>query len=70
MAGKLEQAQDSDDAEEFKDIGILDVRDKLLEEEICVEADCGHKVDNIHGRVEKITAVGTAEESETWEGVS
>ena len=59
MTGQLEQPQYPDDAEEFKDISILDMGNELLEEEVCVETDGGHKVNNINGRLEKITAVWT-----------
>ena len=48
VAGDFKQPYDSDDAEELKDISILNMRGNLLEEEIGVKADCCHKVNNIH----------------------
>ena len=62
MSREFKQTENSNDAEEFKNVSILDVRDEVLKTKVCVEADCSHKVDNVYGRLEKITAVWTAEE--------
>ena len=48
MSGQLEQSQDSNDAEELEDVGILDVRDVLLEKEIRIEADGSDIINHIH----------------------
>ena len=48
VAGELEQPEDPDDGEELEDIGVLDVGDVLLEEEVGVEADGGDVVNHIH----------------------
>ena len=63
MAGELEQPEDPDDREELEDVGVLDVRHVLLEEEVGVEADGGHEVNDVDGGLEKITFVWTTEKS-------
>ena len=64
MAGQLEQSQDSDDAEEFEDVGILDVRDVLLEKEVRIEADGSDIINHIHWRLQEITLIRTGEKPE------
>ena len=64
MAGQLEQSQDSDDAEELEDVGILDVRDVLLEKEIRIEADGSDVINHIHWRLQEITLIRTREKPE------
>ena len=59
MSRQLEQSQNANDAEELEDVRVLDVGDEMLEDKVGVEADGGHKVNNIDGRLEKITFVGT-----------
>ena len=59
MACQLEQPEDPDDGEELEDVGVLDVGDVLLEEEVGVEADGGDVVDHIHRRLEKVALIGT-----------
>ena len=59
MSGQLEQPKDPDDAKELKHVRILDVGDEVLKDEVCVEADCGHQVNDVDGRLEKITFVRT-----------
>ena len=41
----------------------LNVRDEVLEDEVGVEADGGHEVNDVDGGLEKITFVWTAEKS-------
>ena len=64
MAGELEQPEDPDDREELEDVGVLDVRHVLLEEEVGVEADGGDIVNHVHRGLEEITFVGAGNESE------
>ena len=59
VSRQLEQSQNPNDAEELEDVRVLDVGDEMLEDKVGVEADGGHKVNNIDGRLEKITFVGT-----------
>ena len=59
MACQLEQPEDPDDGEELEDVGVLDVGDVLLEEEVGVEADGGDVVNHIHRRLEKVALIGT-----------
>ena len=63
MAGELEQPEDPDDAEELENVRVLDVGDEMLEDEVRVETDGGHKVYDIHRGIEKITSIGAAQES-------
>ena len=49
----------SDDAEEFKDISILDVGHEMLEDEIGVETDGRNKIYHIDRGVEEITSIWT-----------
>ena len=51
VSGQLEESQDPDDAEELEDIRVLDVGDEVVEDEVGVKADGGHKVNNIDGRL-------------------
>ena len=64
MSGQLEQSQDSDDAEELEDVGILDVRDVLLEKEVRIEADGSDIINHIHWRLQEITLIRTGEKPE------
>jgi hypothetical protein len=48
MTSELEQAKDPDDAEELKDIRILEMGDMLLEEEVGLEADGRNIVNHIN----------------------
>ena len=64
MACQLEQPEDPDDGEELEDVGVLDVGDVLLEEEVGVEADGGDVVDHIHRRLQKVALVGTRDKPE------
>ena len=66
MAGEFEQPEDPYDAEELEDVRVLDVGDEVLEDEVGVEADGGHKVNNIDGGLEEITFVWTTEKP-GWE---
>ena len=66
VPGQLEQPQDPNDAEELEDVRILDVGHEVLEDEVGVEADGGHEVNNIDGGLEEITFVRTTEKPE-WE---
>ena len=59
VACQLEQPEDPDDGEELEDVGVLDVGDVLLEEEVGVEADGGDVVNHIHRGLEKVALVGT-----------
>ena len=59
MACQLEQPEDPDDREELEDVGVLDVGDVLLEEEVCVEADGGDVVNHIHRGLQKVALIGT-----------
>ena len=59
MASELEQPEYSDNAEKLKHVGILDVGDVLLEEEVCVEADGGDVVNHIHRGLQKVALIGT-----------
>ena len=61
VAGEFEQPEDPDDAEELEDVRVLDVGDEVLEDEVGVEADGGHEVNDIDGGLEKITFVRTTE---------
>ena len=70
MAGELEQPEDPDDREELEDVGVLDVRDMLLEEEVGVEADGGHVVDHVHRGLQKVTLVRTGNEPAVRRGIS
>ena len=47
MSRQLEQSQNPNDAEELEDVRVLDVGDEVLEDEVGVEADGGHEVNNI-----------------------
>ena len=47
MAGKLEQAKDPNDGEKLEDIGVLDVAEIVLEQEVAVEAEGGDEVDPV-----------------------
>ena len=47
MTGQFEQPEDPDDAEELEHVRVLDVGDEVLEDEVGVEADGGHEVNNI-----------------------
>ena len=47
VTGEFEQPEDPDDAEELEDIRVLDVGDEVVEDEVGVKADGGHKVNNI-----------------------
>ena len=49
MASELEQPEYPDNAEKLKHVGILDVGDQVLEDEVCVETYRGHEVYHIHG---------------------
>ena len=49
MACELEQPKYPDNAEKLKHVGILDVGDQVLEDEVCVETYRGHEVYHIHG---------------------
>ena len=62
VPGEFEQPEDPDDAEELEHVRVLDVGDEMLEDEVGVEADGGHKVNNIDGGLEEITFVWTTEE--------
>ena len=70
MAGELEQPEDPDDREELEDVGVLDVRHVLLEEEVSVEADGGHVVDHVHRGLQKVTLVRTGNEPAVRHGIS
>ena len=59
MTCQLEQPEDPDDGEELEDVGILDMGDVLLEEEVGVEADGGDVVNHVHRRLQKVALVGT-----------
>ena len=63
MASEFEQPEYPNNAEKLKYVGILDMGDQVLENEVCVEAYRGHEVYHIHGRVEKIKSVWTAKKS-------
>ena len=69
MAGELEQPEDPDDREELEDVGVLDVRHVLLEEEVGVEADGGHVVDHVHRGLQKVTLVRTGDEPAVRHGI-
>ena len=59
---QLEQPEDPDDGEELEDVGVLDMGDVLLEEEVGVEADGGDVVNHVHRRLQKVALVGTWDE--------
>ena len=63
VSRQFEEPQDADDGEELEDIRVLDVGDQMLEDEVRVETDGGHKVYDIHRGIEKITSIGAAQES-------
>ena len=64
MSSEFKEAENPDDAEEFKDISILDMRDMLLEEEVCVEANSGNIVDDIDRGLEEVAFVRTGNKPE------
>ncbi len=47
VTGQLEQPEDTDDGEELEDVGVLQMRGHLLEDEVDVEAHRGHVVNDI-----------------------
>ena len=66
VPGEFEKPEDPDDAEELEHVRVLDVGDEVLEDEVGVEADGGHEVNNIDGGLEEITFVWTTEEPEMY----
>ena len=68
VAGELEQPEDPDDAEELEDIRVLDVGHQVLEDEVGVEADGGHEVNDVDGGLEEITFVWTTEKPDDSSG--
>ena len=67
VPGEFEKPEDPDDAEELEHVRVLDVGDEMLEDEVGVEADGGHEVNNIDGGLEEITFVWTTEKPEDSE---
>ena len=47
VTGELEESEDSDDGEEFEDVGVLHVLEEVLEQHVAVEGQGGHKVDPV-----------------------
>ena len=68
VTGQFEQPEDPDDAEELEHVRVLDVGHEMLEDEVGVEADGGHKVNNIDGGLEEITFVWTTEKPDDSSG--
>ena len=64
MSSEFEEAENPDDAEEFKDIGILDMRHMLLEEEVGVETNGGDIVDDIDRGLEEVAFVRAGDKPE------
>ena len=67
VTGEFEQPEDPDDAEELEHVRVLDVGDEVLEDEVGVEADGGHEVNDVDGGLEEITFVWTTEKPEDSE---
>ena len=53
VSGELEQSENPDDGEELEDVGVLDILEVVLEEHVAVEAEGGHKVNPVEGRLEE-----------------
>ena len=54
VSGELEEPENPDDGEEFKNVGILEVRGEVGEEQVDVEAHRGHTVDDVDRTADKI----------------
>ena len=54
VSSELKEPEDPDDGEELKNVGILEVRGEVGEEEVDVEAHRSHTVDNVDGTTDKI----------------
>ena len=44
MSRQFKETEDSDDWEEFQDVSVLQVRGKMRQNQVDVEAESGHKV--------------------------
>ena len=54
MSGELEKPEDANDGEELEDVGVLEVRGQLLQDQVDVEAQRGDVVNDVDaGKNEK-----------------
>ena len=54
VSSELEEPEDPDDREELKNVGILEVRGEVGEQEVDVEAHRSHTVDDVDRTTHKI----------------
>lgn len=55
MSGQLEQPQDAYDGEELEYLGVVEpVGQRALQHGVRVEAERGHEVDDVHGRLGEV----------------
>ena len=57
MSGELEKPEDANDWEELEDVGVLEVRGQLLQDQVNVEAQCGDVVDDVDTEI-KVKKLG------------
>ena len=53
VTSQLEQPQDADYGEEFKDVGVLDVFEVILQQHVAVKAQGGDEVNPVEGRLDE-----------------
>ncbi len=53
VSGELEKPEDANDWEELEDVGVLEVRGQLLQDQVNVEAQGGNVVDDVHTEKKK-----------------
>lgn len=63
MSGKLEETHNADNGEELEDVGVLQVRGKLLEGQIDEEAERGDVVDDVDRGADEEELVGAGDEA-------
>ena len=50
VSGELEKPEDANDREELEDVGVLEVRGQLLQDQVDVEAQRGDVVNDVDAR--------------------
>ena len=63
MSRQFKETEDSDDWEEFQDVSVLQVRGKMCQNQVDVEAESGNKVNDVHWTSDKIQNVWTGNKS-------